>query len=686
LVGEVISGRYRVTELIATGGMSSVYLGQHVHMMKRVAIKVLDPKAEQLPELVARFQREAIAGAHVQHPNIASATDFGQLKDGSYFLVLEYVPGTTLNQVIAKGPMSAQRAVNIAKQIASGLGAAHEVGVVHRDVKPTNVILLEGSNDVVKLIDFGFAQVKLSKVPSLAPPPDEPASPEKMLTQAGVVLGTVAYMSPEAALGMGAVDQRSDLYALGLILYELLSGKHPFDAPEPVRLFLQQRTVPPPPIARRSPGVKVPKALEAVVMKLLQKDPKDRYQSAAEVVSALDTAMMSLAFEVVPDVSSLPESGLFGGPAEGALPVKAPPPKAPPAKPSASDMLPTIALGVAPGLGPLPPPNLPPARDAGVIVAPEAPAQAPGAKVVAAKVVVGDALAKVGGFLRRIPGLTAFEKKLPQNGRFPPWAYVVAPVVAILFIWVMFALSRRTTRAGGGRIEGVMVAPSADPAAGEIERGPFMVQKQDKPAATPDAGGLDAAGWRMTLRNAVRQKDWGKGAEAVFTLMRIDPEAFRDRDVQNGMRGVAVALQDAGGEPADKFFGTLTNETASDGLDLLYDLSRFRGWTKAGKRATDTLRNPEVMMRASTPLKVLFDFREASCMAKRDSFGKMAEQGDDRALYELTSLRDAECRSRRDACCFTESRALADAIKSLKARLAASRAQPPPATQPPAQP
>src|SRR5258707_10891775 len=167
MIGEVISGRYRVTDLIATGGISSVYLGQHVHMLKRVAIKVLDPKAEQLPELVARFQREAIAGAHVQHPNIASATDFGQLKDGSYFLVLEYVPGITLNQIIARGPLSVQRAVAIARQLASGLGAAHAVGVVHRDVKPTNVILVDGSNDVVKLIDFGFAKVRLSEVPTI---------------------------------------------------------------------------------------------------------------------------------------------------------------------------------------------------------------------------------------------------------------------------------------------------------------------------------------------------------------------------------------------------------------------------------------------------------------------------------------------------------------------------------------
>jgi eukaryotic-like serine/threonine-protein kinase len=659
LVGEVISGRYRVTELIATGGMSSVYLGQHVHMMKRVAIKVLDPKAEQLPELVARFQREAIAGAHVAHPNIASATDFGQLKDGSYFLVLEYVPGITLNQLIAKGPLGVQRAVGIAKQIAAGLGAAHEVGVVHRDVKPTNVILLEGSNDVVKLIDFGFAQVKLSKMPSLAPPPDEPATPEKMLTQAGVVLGTVAYMSPEAALGMGAVDLRSDLYALGLILYELLSGKHPFDAPEPVRLFLQQRTVPPPPIANRSPGVAVPPSLEAVVMKLLEKDPKDRYQSAKEVVSALDTAMMSLAFEVVPELSSIPESGgLFGAPV--AEPASAEPSSPKPAPPEArkdtpSDQLRTIALGVPPEFGPLPPPNPPP------LPAPEA-----------------EPLAKVGEFVRRIPGVTAIEKALPQNGRFPPWAYLALPAVAILFVVAMVLLSRRGARSEweAARAEKVLVPPSLDdvqPA--PIERGPYMVQKPGE--AVPDAaGGLDAAGWRMVLRNAVRLKDWAKGSEAVLTLMRIDPDAFRDRDVQNGMRSVAVAMQDAGGEPAEKFFGALTNETGSDGLDLLYDVARFRTWTKAGKRATETLRNPEVMMRASTPLKALFEFREASCMAKRDGFAKLAEQGDDRALFELTSLRDAECRRRRDPCCFNDNRALADAIRSLKARLSQPKAQP----------
>jgi serine/threonine-protein kinase len=446
-----------------------------------------------------------------------------------------------------------------------------------------------------------------------------------------------------------------------------------------VRLFLQQRTVPPPPIAKRSPGVSVPPALEAVVMKLLAKDPKDRYQSATEVVSALDTAMMSAAFEMVPELSSIPPSGgLFGAPAEAA------PAKPEIAKPSPSDQLPTIALGVSPLLGPLPPPNPPPLPGIGALVASEAPAETAADEATGGS--GADPFAKVGEFVRRVPGVVAIEKYLPKNGRFPPWAYVAAPVLAILFVVVMISLSRRKTAsdAQAGRTENVLVPPLDDLQQAPIERGPYMVQKPGE--VVPDAGGLDAAGWKMTLRNAVRQKDWAKGSEAVFTLMRLDPDAMRDRDVQNNMRGVAVALGDAGGEPADKFFGALTNETGSDGLDVLYDISRFRGWTKAGKRATDTLRNPEVMMRASTPLKVLFDFREASCMGKRDAFGKMAEQGDDRALFELTSLRDAECRRRKDPCCFNESRALSEAIKSLKARLASKPQPPAPAPPPAAQP
>ena len=327
LIGRVISDRYRVTELIATGGTAAVYLAQHVHMLKLVALKVLDPRSEQLPELVARFRREAIAGAHVHHPNIAGATDFGQLEDGPYFLVLEYVPGQTLDKIIARGPMPVTRAAKIVRQIASGLQAAHDVGVIHRDVKPSNVMLVEAEGDLVKLIDFGFAQVKFAKMPTLAPPTNEAPVPEPVLTAVGIVLGTVAYMAPEAALGMSAVDERSDLYACGLILYQLLTGRHPFDATDPVELFLQQRTSIPLPLAESTPGLDVPAALEALVMRLLEKDPRDRYPSARDLIAALDGVVMTLAFESVPEVMSPNVPALFaveGSSASEPLPDAAP--------------------------------------------------------------------------------------------------------------------------------------------------------------------------------------------------------------------------------------------------------------------------------------------------------------------------------------------------------------------------
>ena len=623
LVGQVISARYRVTELIATGGMSAVYLGQHVHMLKRVAIKVLDPKAEKLPELVARFQREAIAGAHVQHPNIVSATDFGQLNDGSYFLVLEYVAGATLNHVIAKGALAVPRAVSIARQLALGLAAAHDVGIVHRDVKPANVIVVQGSNDEVKLIDFGFAQVRLSKVPTIAPPPDEPSAPEKFLTQAGVVLGTVAYMSPEAALGMAAVDQRSDLYALGLILYELLSGKHPFDETEPVRLFLQHRTTPPPPLAVRAPDGNVPPALEAVVMKLLEKDPKERYASAREVVSALDAAMMSAAFEMVPDIAAISGGpGLFDDAVGDVLP--APPPPALPPNTERAASEPPLALGTSQG---------------------------------------GKAR-----FSWMPPWLERAWNALPSDGKFPRWAYAGLPALSVFIVVVIGVLFSRKPSDRGAVVESAAPAPASSTA-----EPPLPPTREPIPASA-----LDGDGWRITLRNAVREKDWPKGTGAVIALLGLDPAALREHDTQVAARAVAVAVDQAGGDASEQFFAMLTSETGTAGLDLLYDVARHRPGTKAAKRATEVLRRPETMARASAELKVLVDFREASCLARRDLFPRMADQGDERALFELVVLREAECSRRRDPCCFKESRALGEAVRTLRTKLAPAPSPPHP--------
>jgi serine/threonine protein kinase len=283
-IGSVVSGRYRIVDLIATGGMGAVYLGEHVHMHKRIAVKILHPEVDDQPEIVARFEREAVVGAHVRHPNIAHATDFGKLDDGAYFLVLDYIEGRNLGEVIREGPMPAPRVVRIARQLAGALAAAHELGIVHRDMKPRNIML--DTNMVPKLIDFGFAKMSADKLPLTASRGE--ARPASRLTGVGVIFGTINYLAPESAHGMDAVDERADLYALGVMMYEMLAGKHPFESTDPVEMFNHHRMTAPPPFSVRSPGVTVPPELDAIVRKLLEKDPYDRYQTAKELGAALE--------------------------------------------------------------------------------------------------------------------------------------------------------------------------------------------------------------------------------------------------------------------------------------------------------------------------------------------------------------------------------------------------------------
>src|SRR5262249_36650871 len=162
---------------------------EHLKMHKHVAVKVLHPDAASLPDIAARFEREAVAGAHIQHPNVAVATDFGELDDGTHFLVLEYVKGTTLREVIRRGPLPVSRAIGITKQIAAALGATHAAQIVHRDVKPRNVMLIEGERDVVKLIDFGLAKLSLKEVSEVGAKRESMS--EHQITGTGAVFGTI---------------------------------------------------------------------------------------------------------------------------------------------------------------------------------------------------------------------------------------------------------------------------------------------------------------------------------------------------------------------------------------------------------------------------------------------------------------------------------------------------------------
>ena len=304
LIGCDVGGRYRIEELAAMGGIASVFRARKLATGEDVAIKVLHPDAEELPELIARFQREAVAGRHIYHPNVAAVYEADQLDDGSFYMVMEYIRGGTLRQLIDKGPVPPLRAVRITLQLAAALNAAHDMGIIHRDVKPLNIMILDGAEERVQLIDFGLAKVPVEQL-AIAQ-----EDGRRSLTNAGVVFGTVAYMAPEAALGMRSVDKRSDLYALGVILYEMLAGKHPFSATQPAALFAQHRAELPPPIAERSPGVEVPAALEAVVRRLLEKDPDARFPHARALIVALDA--------VIPELEGVsPEGG--GGDGGGVM-------------------------------------------------------------------------------------------------------------------------------------------------------------------------------------------------------------------------------------------------------------------------------------------------------------------------------------------------------------------------------
>lgn len=301
LVGTLLDERYQIEALLGAGGMGAVYRARHVHMQKVVALKVLHRETSERAEVVSRFEREAIAAGRIAHPNVAGATDFGRLPDGSFYLVLEYVAGKSLGQLLEEqGRLPVQRALGIAEQIASALHAAHQAEIVHRDLKPDNVMLLEPSArgtsadvDVVKVLDFGLAKVERKD-------PDA-----TQLTMIGAIYGTPQYMSPEQAGGL-EVDARGDLYALGLILYEMLAGTPPFVSEQLMPLLVKHMTEEPPPLPPD-----IPRSVRRIVSKLLEKKPEDRFQTAEELLNALRAAHAELtesrrSVARLPSVASLP--------------------------------------------------------------------------------------------------------------------------------------------------------------------------------------------------------------------------------------------------------------------------------------------------------------------------------------------------------------------------------------------
>ena len=291
LVGTTIAGRYRVDAIIDQGAMGRVYSGTHIAMRKRVAIKVLRPELTRVPEVMERFAREARAAAHINHPHVAGATDFGELSTGAVFLVLEFVEGITLRSVIEHGPLPLRRVLSIVRQIASALQAANALSIVHRDLKPENVMLVksETGEDFIKVLDFGVAKVPIDFTGN----PETPSGKSTQITKAGMVFGTPDYMAVEQALGQD-VDGRADLYSLGVIAYELITGRRPFRCNHEFGVIGQQLTGKAPAMSRRAPWVSVPENVEQMVMRLLETDVNKRTASATELLEQVTAVAQSL--------------------------------------------------------------------------------------------------------------------------------------------------------------------------------------------------------------------------------------------------------------------------------------------------------------------------------------------------------------------------------------------------------
>jgi serine/threonine protein kinase len=282
-----LDSRYRITGVLGSGGMGCVYLAEHISIRRPLALKLLHPEVEGIDEVNQRFEREAFAIGRVDHPNCVNVSDFGKLEDGTLYMVLELLDGVLLSDLLDRErSVDWRRTLHIGRHVLSALEYAHDAGIIHRDIKPENVILVEqdGDADFAKILDFGIAKLR------------DDAHPEEntgiltndaKLTQHGVTIGTPTYIAPEQAYGQ-PIDGRADLYALSVMLYEMITGFPPFDADEVGTLLRMHVSHEVPPFEEMAPGVEVPDAVEKLILRGLAKRPDDRTPSAKAYIEQID--------------------------------------------------------------------------------------------------------------------------------------------------------------------------------------------------------------------------------------------------------------------------------------------------------------------------------------------------------------------------------------------------------------
>jgi serine/threonine-protein kinase len=285
--GTVIRGKYKILARIGEGGMATVFKAHHQLLDELRALKVIHTELVRDGEFVKRFKNEAIMARKLNHPNAVRVDDLDLAEDGRPFIAMEFAEGETLKSLIQKaGSLPVSVVLDIAYQVCEALGAAHKIGMVHRDIKPDNVVLIprQNANPIAKILDFGISRLREETSGS--------GRAAQGLTQTGVVIGTPEYMSPEQALGKRGdqLDGRSDLYSVGIVMYRMLTGELPFSADNTVEMILHHLKTPPRPPHELKPELGIPDVVSAIVMKALQKDREQRYGTAAEMAKAIKQA------------------------------------------------------------------------------------------------------------------------------------------------------------------------------------------------------------------------------------------------------------------------------------------------------------------------------------------------------------------------------------------------------------
>jgi serine/threonine protein kinase len=568
LVGVVLSGRYLMERLIGEGG--------------------LHPEMSRLPEVVARFEREAMVAAHIEHPNVAAATDFGKLEDGSFFLVLEYVEGKGLREVISQGRLELGAALHVARQIASALARAHSLGIVHRDLKPENVMLVTREEDpfFVKVLDFGIAKVSIGELTG------GQKAPGQALTQLGMVYGTPEYMAPEQALGQ-PVDARADLYALGAILFEMITGGRPFEHESKVTLLGMHVTAPIPKMRERVPDANIPEEVDAIVTRLLAKEATARFADAKDLIDVIDVAVTDLAAR-----------GL----------IAEPPPTASLAQPSRA--------GKTEPSGPRSVLELGPTSIA-------QPATELGPRFVS---VVGTSLSNA---------LKAA----------PPWVTprlvlsAASGLGVLLLVWIIGVArggSAGVVPAGEASVETVVPPPRPpDPkvddlvqaAGAKLDRGDFATAIDELTAVEKKYPGRPDV--HMLLERAYTGiHNTHEAMREAAAWLGVDANASADAKLEEDVRNAALFR-----EGQDDAFALLQSKMGTRGIDILYDIAygaSGRQYPQAAARARHGLELPEIRSRAGAALSVLLDFRDTkTCEAKHSLLERAHDQGDARMIAVL---------------------------------------------------